>query len=128
MGANYVTLSGSMVRDPEVRKTNSGTDVANFSIAVNKVVRNENGYDTVLDGFFDCVAWRKQAKIVEAHGSKGTLVYVIGRLQQNKWENAEGESRSKVEVVAQEVGFHLPPPDDDNTDGQKQGQDENVPF
>lgn len=99
---NTVTLTGNIVADPELRYTPQGTPVVEFSIANNELVNGES----VLQGFFDCTAWRDQAENV-AELSKGSPVVVTGRLEQRRWENEEGQTRTRVRIVALTVGSSL---------------------
>jgi len=95
---NSVTLVGRMTRDPELRYTNNGTEVCDFSIAVNKPWDKDNA------DFFDVTCWRGLAETVSKYCNKGSQVAIEGRLQQERWEK-EGQKRSKVSVVANQVEF-----------------------
>jgi single-strand DNA-binding protein len=101
-----VTLSGNLTRDPELRFTTNGTALATFGLAVNR--RKKVG-DTWEDevSFFDVVAWQTLAENVAESLTKGTRVVVTGSLTQRSWETDSGETRSRVEVVAAEVGPSL---------------------
>lgn len=96
---NVVVLIGRLVADPEAKYTQDGTAVTNFSLAVD---RRFNRDET---DFFDVVCWRKLAETVAQNLRKGRLVAVQGRLQQDRWETQEGQKRSKVVIVADEVRF-----------------------
>jgi len=101
---NKVIIMGNLTRDPEVRYNPSGKAVATLSIAVNKRSgRGEEGKDDV--SFFDVVVWEKQAETCGQYLTKGSSVLVEGRLQQRRWETDDGQKRSKVEIVAQNVQF-----------------------
>jgi single-strand DNA-binding protein len=105
---NVVTLVGNITDDPELRFTPSGAQVANFTVAVNRRIRNQDGsWDDRLDGFFRCSCWREMAENVAESLNKGTRVMVTGRLQQRSWEDSEGNRRSTVEVQVDEVGPSL---------------------
>ena len=97
---NIVGISGRLTRDPELRTTQSGKQVTSFTLAV-------NGYRENDTSFIDVVAWNKTAEIVSSYTHKGDLLTVSGRLQQRKYEDKSGNSRSVVEVIAQDV--QLPP-------------------
>lgn len=100
------TLVGNVTRDPELKYTSSGSALLNFGIAVNRRWQS-NGEWQEETSFFDVVAWSDLAENIGATVSKGDRVIVVGRLQQRTWENDEGEKRSKVEVVAEDVGPSL---------------------
>ncbi|MEI2638875.1 MAG: single-stranded DNA-binding protein [Microthrixaceae bacterium] len=105
---NTVELIGNITRDPELRFTPSGAAVATFGLAVNRRWRNQqtNEWEEAVS-FFDVVCWREMAENVSESLTKGTRVIVTGRLDQRSWETDNGEKRSKVEVVADEVGPSL---------------------
>ena len=105
---NTVELIGNITRDPELRFTPSGAAVANFGLAVNRRWRNQqtNEWEEQVS-FFDVVCWRELAENVAESLTKGSRVIVTGRLDQRSWETDNGEKRSKVEVVADEVGPSL---------------------
>ena len=100
---NTVTLVGNITRDPELRFTPAGIAVANFGLAWNR--KNRDGEESV--SFFDITCWRDLAENVAESLSKGNRVVVYGRLDQQTWENDNGERRSKVEVIADEVAPSL---------------------
>ncbi len=105
---NNVELIGNITRDPELRFTPSGAAVANFGLAVNRRWQNRqtNEWEEQVS-FFDIVAWRELAENVAESLTKGSRVMVSGRLDQRSWETDNGEKRSKVEVVADEIGPSL---------------------
>jgi single-strand DNA-binding protein len=105
---NVITLVGNITDDPELRFTPSGAAVANFTVAVNRRQQSKDGnWEDKLDGFFRCNAWRDLAENVAESLQKGTRVMVVGRLQQRSWEDQEGNRRSVVEVLVDEVGPSL---------------------
>ena len=105
---NTLELIGNIPRDPELRFTPSGAAVANFGLAVNRRWRNQqtNEWEEQVS-FFDIVCWRELAENVAESLTKGSRVMVSGRLDQRSWETDQGEKRSKVEVVADEIGPSL---------------------
>lgn len=104
---NTVTLVGNITDDPELRFTPSGQPVANFTVAVNRRTRNQDGtWDDKLDGFFRCSCWRDLAENVAESLHKGTRVVVVGRLQQRSWDTEEGK-RSAFEIQVDEVAPSL---------------------
>lgn len=108
MAGNTVELVGNLTRDPELRFTPSGAPVANFGLAVNRRWQNRQTNEwEEQTSFFDIVAWRDLAENISESLTRGMRVMVVGRLEQRSWETQEGEKRSKVEVVADEVGPSL---------------------
>ena len=105
---NSITLVGNITRDPELRFTNTGQATASFGLAVNRVWndRQTNERKEVVS-FFDIVCWREMAENASESLQKGTRVVVTGRLEQRSWETQDGEKRSKIEVVADEIGPSL---------------------
>lgn len=105
---NSVTLVGNATRDPELRYTPSGAPVATFGLAVNRRWQNRqtNEWEEAVS-FFDIVCWRELAENVVESITKGTRILVTGRLEQRSWDTQEGEKRSKVEIIADEVGPSL---------------------
>ncbi|MDE0928301.1 MAG: single-stranded DNA-binding protein [Acidimicrobiales bacterium] len=100
---NTVTVIGNITRDPELRFTPSGAAVANFGLAWNR--RTKSGED--ITSFFDVTCWSELGENVAESLTKGNRVIVYGRLEQRSWENQEGERRSKVEIIADEVAPSL---------------------
>jgi len=105
---NSVTLVGNCTRDPELRFTSSGQAVATFGLAVNRRWQNRqtNEWEEAVS-FFDVTCWQQMAENVAESITKGSRVVVTGRLDQRSWETQDGEKRSKVEVVADEIGPSL---------------------
>lgn len=105
---NNVTLVGNVTRDPELRFTPSGQAIATFGIAVNRRWQNRqsNEWEEAVS-FFDVVAWGTLGENVTESATKGTRVMVVGRLEQRSWETNDGDKRSKIEVVADEIGPSL---------------------
>lgn len=96
---NRAVVCGRLVRDPELRRTQNGTPVTSFTLAVNRTF-GEHEAD-----FLNCVAWNKTAEIVEQYCSKGNLVGVEGRLQSRNYQDNQGNNRTVVEIVADQVQF-----------------------
>jgi single-strand DNA-binding protein len=108
MPANSVTLIGNITRDPELRFTPSGQATASFGLAVNRRWQNRQTQEwEEATSFFDVVCWREQAENASESLSRGSRVIVTGRMEQRSWETSEGEKRSKIEVVADEIGPSL---------------------
>ena len=105
---NTVTLVGNATRDPELRYTPSGQTVATFGLAVNRRWQNRQTQEwEEQTSFFDIKCWAQMAENVSESVQRGTRVIVTGRLEQRSWENDNGEKRSKVEVVADEIAPSL---------------------
>lgn len=100
---NRVTLIGRLTDTPELRYTPNGNAVTDFSLAVNRSYANSDG-EREAD-FFQCVAWRGLAETICQYKKKGEMIAVDGRLEQQKWENEEGQKRSKVVIVAENIQF-----------------------
>ncbi|RLE38176.1 single-stranded DNA-binding protein [Candidatus Woesearchaeota archaeon] len=104
MNINRVILSGNLVRDPELRYTQSGRPVANFTIAVNRQYRTASGDLVKSADFLRVVAWGKQAENIAEYLGKGRSITVEGRLASRSYES-NGQRRYITEVVAQNVTF-----------------------
>ena len=102
MSLNHIVLMGRLTKDPELRQTQSGVSVCNFTIAVDRDYRN--GEERIAD-FIDCVSWRGTADFVSKYMGKGRMVVVSGQLQSKKWQDKEGNNRTSFEVQAQNVYF-----------------------
>ena len=101
---NQVILMGNLTRDPELRTTPNGTNVCSFSLALNRSYKGADGEWTEATDFIDIVAWGNLGERVAQYLTKGRPALVNGRLQSRSWEQ-DGQKRSKVEVVAQDVTF-----------------------
>jgi len=104
---NSITLVGNVTRDPELRFTPSGQANTRFGLAVNRRWQDRaSGEWQEATSFFDVVCWREMAENASESLSKGSRVIVSGRLEQRSWEQ-EGQKRSAVEVIADEIGPSL---------------------
>lgn len=101
---NQVTLMGNLTRDPELRQTPNGQTVTNFSLALNRSYKDQSGEWQEITDYVDIVCWGPLAERVAQYMSKGRRCLVQGRLQSRSWEQ-EGQKRSKVEVLANDVTF-----------------------
>lgn len=101
---NHIVLMGRLCADPELRRTDSGTPVTSFSIAVDRDFKDKTTGERETD-FIDVVAWRNTAEFVANHFSKGRVAVVIGRLQVRGWTDKEGVKRKSPEVQADNVYF-----------------------
>jgi single-strand DNA-binding protein len=105
---NNVTVTGNATREPELRFTPSGQAVANFGVAVNRRWQNRQTQEWEESvSFFDITCWSTLAENVAETVAKGTRITVSGRLDQRSWETQEGDKRSKVEIVADDVAISL---------------------
>lgn len=97
---NKVILMGRLTRDPEIRTTNGGKSVAQFTAAV------ESGYgDKKQTDFINCVAWNNQAEFLGKYFTKGMMIIVSGRISTRTWEGQDGRKNYVTEVVASEINF-----------------------
>ena len=97
---NKVILIGNLGRDPEVRKLESGSSVAKFSLATNESYRDKSGEWQTLTEWHNIVMWRALAERAERDLKKGSLVYIEGKLTHRSWQDQEGKDRYTTEVVA----------------------------
>ena len=98
MDINKTVVIGRLTRDPEMAYSQSGTPIAKFSIAVNGMKDDDVS-------FFDCVSFKKTAELVSQYLTKGARVGIDGKLQQNRWEDKDGNKRSKIEIIVNTVQF-----------------------
>jgi single-strand DNA-binding protein len=101
---NQVILMGNLTRDPELRTIPSGQSVCSFSLALNRSYKSGDGEWKEATDYVDIVAWAQLGERVAQYLTKGRPVLVNGRLQSRSWEQ-DGQKRSKLEVVAQDVTF-----------------------
>lgn len=101
---NHITLMGRLTRDPELRRTPSGTAVATFSLAVPRNFKDKDTGEAPVD-FFDVIAWRHTGEFVSKYFTKGRMAAVEGRLQIRNWTDNEGNKRRSAEVVAENIYF-----------------------
>jgi single-strand DNA-binding protein len=138
MAASTITIVGNLTRDPEIRYTREGQATTSLGVAVNhRWPGRDGGAWEESTSFFDVVTWKDLAENVALSLTKGMRVLVTGRLEQRSWETDQGDKRTKVEIVAEEVGASLryvtldvhrvehrrpdPEPDDKSTDGSAVG-------
>lgn len=100
---NKIILVGRLTRDPELRSMGNGSNVANFSIAVNRNFKNKEGnYDA---DFFNCVAYRGTADFISKFFKKGNLICIEGRVQNRSYDAQDGSKRYVTEVITENVEF-----------------------
>jgi len=102
-GLNKVMVIGHLGKDPEMRYTPSGRPVTTFSIAVSRSWNTADGERRSETEWFNIVAWGNLAEICKQYLHKGQQVYIEGRLQTRRWEDNDGQKRTRVEVVANEM-------------------------
>ena len=104
MSLNIIVLQGRLVRDPEMRTTQSGVAVASFTLAVDRDFGGRDGGEKQAD-FIDCTAWRHTAEFVSKYFSKGRMAVVSGRLQIDNYTDNDGNKRKSAKVVADNIYF-----------------------
>ena len=102
---NKVILIGNLGRDPELRYTQGGQAVANFTLATNERFSTKDGDKQERTEWHRIVAWGRTGELCAQYLSKGRSVYLEGRLQTREWEDTEGQKRRTTEIVAQTVQF-----------------------
>jgi single-strand DNA-binding protein len=108
MPDNSITLVGNVTRDPELRFTPTGQATATFGLAVNRRWQNRQTQEWEEQvSFFDVVCWREMAENVGESITRGSRIIVSGRLEQRSWETQDGEKRTRIEVIADELGPSL---------------------
>lgn len=96
---NHTCIAGRLTKDPELRRTNNGTSVTSFTIAVDRDFGDKE------TDFIECVAWKNTADFVSKYFTKGRMAIVSGRLQFRNWTDKDGNKRKVAEVVADQVYF-----------------------
>lgn len=138
---NHITIMGRLTKDPELRRTQSGTSVTSFSLAVDRDFKSQSGEKET--DFIECVAWKNTAEFVSKYFQKGRMAVVSGRLQLRDWTDKEGAKRRSAEIVADNVYFADSKQDQNQESRQDDfnsthnrvnqgfaeiGEDENLPF
>lgn len=101
---NRIAIQGRLVRDPELRRTDSGTAVASFTLAVDRDFADKSSGKKEVD-FIDCVAWRHTGEFVSKYFTKGSMAVVSGRLQIRNWTDKDGNKRRNAEIISDSVYF-----------------------
>ncbi|UVX36856.1 MAG: Single-strand binding protein family protein [Bacteriophage sp.] len=137
-GLNTVSIGGNLCRDAELRATASGMAVLTFSVAVNESRKNQQtGEYEDYPNYVDCTMFGRRAESVSRYLTNGTYVALTGRLHQNRWQNKDGQNRSKLEVTVDNIHFESRRLDGDDYDQQQaeaqgdyeaQMYDEDIPF
>ena len=103
---NRVTLEGRLTKDPERKKTQSGTDVCMFTLAVDRNSSKQKDDNRQTVDFISCVAWKQSAEYLSAFGNKGSLVVLEGRIQTRNYEGSDGRKVYVTEVVADHLSVY----------------------
>lgn len=127
---NRVWLIGNLTRDPELSETNSGISVCRISIAVN---RRRTGDEEPQTDFFNVTAWRGLADNVAKYCKKGNKIAVTGSIQMRQYEAQDGTKRTAVDVVAEDVEFLTPKPQESESPKKRPpleafDDDSDIPF
>ncbi len=128
MNLNKAMIIGNLTRDPETRTTPQGTNVTTFSVATNLVWNDANGNRQEKVEYHNIVAWRKLGEICAQYLTKGSKVYIEGRLQTRSWDDQQGNKRYRTEIVAENMimldriggGQNQPPTRNNQTDNYEQ--------
>lgn len=110
---------GRMTRDPELRRTNNGTAVTSFNLAINRTFQSSDGQEA---DFIPCVCWNKLAENVERYCSKGSLVGIEGELRSRSYDNSHGQKVFVVEALCSSVQFLETKKDQQNNQSQQSQQ------
>jgi len=100
---NRIIIMGRLTRDPELRRTQSGTAVTSFAVAVDRNFKEKDG--SRMTDFIDVVAWRQTAEFAAKHFCKGRMAVVEGSLQMRDWTDKDGNKRRSAEVIADSIYF-----------------------
>lgn len=101
---NRVFLIGRLTKDPELRYTQGGTSIGNFTIANNRTYSSQNERKEMVS-FFNCIAWGKTGEVIAQHVKKGQRIAIEGRIQQRTWTDQSSQKRSVVEVIVESFQF-----------------------
>lgn len=130
---NYIAIHGRLTANPELKQTQSGVSVCNFTVAVDRSYKN--GEEKQTD-FFTVVCWRGLADMVSKYFAKGKEILVSGEMQSRKWQDKDGNSRISWEIMANGVDFCGSKSDDQGSDFPKNNAskmeeispDDDIPF
>lgn len=100
---NKTIIQGRMTKDPELRHTQSGTAVSSFTLAVERDFKNQDGKKEA--DFINCVSWKGTAEFISRYFAKGRMAVVEGHLQSRRYQDKEGNQKTAIEVVAENVYF-----------------------
>jgi single-strand DNA-binding protein len=123
---NHVVLIGRLVKDAELKQTANGQAVCKFSIAVNRRRKNGDQWEDEAN-FFDVVVWGRQGESLYQYLLKGKMVGVDGELRQDRWQQQDGQNRSKVEIIANNLQLLGGGPGSGNGSGSASGNSSGMP-
>ena len=103
MNLNKVFILGNLTRDPELRQTPSGQNVATFGVATNRMWTNQSGVKQNQTEFHNVVLWGRLAEIAHQYLSKGRLVLIEGRLNTRTWQDQSGQKRNRTEIITENM-------------------------
>ena len=127
-GYSKVIMVGNLTRDPELRYTSSGTAVADFAVAVNRVTGGGSGRREEV-AFIDCTAWAKTAEFITQYFSKGKAILVEGHFTQDRWEDQNtGQQRTKLKVTVERTEFVGGRGSQEGRPGAEAPPGEDIPF
>lgn len=113
MNLNKAFILGNLTRDPELRQTTSGQNVASFGVATNRVWSDSSGNKQAQTEFHNVVVWGRLAEIASQYLSKGRLVFIEGRITNRSWLDQQGQKKYRTEIVAENMQlgprFNSPP-------------------
>lgn len=101
---NQIAIQGRLVRDPELRRTNSGKAVTSFTLVCDRDFKNQQTGEKEVD-FIECVAWGGTAEMVEKYFHKGQMAAATGRLQLRDWTDKNGQKRRQAEILVNSIYF-----------------------
>jgi single-strand DNA-binding protein len=127
-GLNKVMIIGRLGRDPEMRYTPSGRPVTTFNVVTDRSWNTSDGERHTETEWFNVVAWGNLAEICKQHLVKGQQVYIEGRLQTRRWEDQEGNKRSAIEIVANEMIMLGDRRETNSSSGEMSNSEENDEF
>lgn len=113
MSVNKAILLGNVGKDPEVRTLQDGNTVANFTLATSERYKDRNGETRETTEWHTIVCWRGAAELAEKYVRKGSQLYVEGKIRSRSYEDANGQTRSKTEIIAETLQFLGQKPQDD---------------
>ena len=105
MYLNKVFLIGNLTRDPEMKAIATGTKVTSFSIATNRVWKDQNGVKKDTTEYHNVVAFGRQAETIAQYLKKGSSVYVEGRIQTRSWDAQDGQKKYRTEIIVENFQF-----------------------
>lgn len=103
MNLNKVFILGNLTRDPELRQTATGQNVANFAVATNRMWSDTSGNKQTQTEFHNVVVWGRLAEIASQYLAKGRLVFIEGRITNRSWQDQQGQKKYRTEIVAENM-------------------------